>query len=358
MVFYTWGEAGASHKFDPGFGKQVTWDLPLLEGYPFTFVHNQSTVPGSHHRKGIINPTLINDIKKWGADAVLVFGWNFVSHLAVMRYFYGKIPVLFRGDSTLLDERIGWKKLFRRLYLKRIYRHIDIAFYTGTCNKLYFKVHGLKEAQLIYAPHAVDNERFFEPQEKYQLQADAWREQLGFNQKDVVLLFAGKLEAKKNPFYLLDVLRQNTHPDLKLLFVGSGHLEKVLKKEAESDKRIVFIDFQNQLQMPVLYRVADLLVLPSIGPGETWGLVLNEAMACGKAVAASILTGGAFDLIKEGKNGIIFNPNDTLVISELLQQALNNKNCLTQMGLQSKKIIHSFSFLQITIAITQSINKL
>ncbi len=104
MVFYTWGEAALGPKYDPDFGKEIEWDIPLLEGYNYTFLKNTSKEPGSHHFKGIINPTLIQEIEVWAPDAVWVWGCAFDSHLKAMRYFKGKVPVWFRGDSTLLDE--------------------------------------------------------------------------------------------------------------------------------------------------------------------------------------------------------------------------------------------------------------
>jgi hypothetical protein len=80
-VFYTWGKGVLKDKFDPGFGKIISWDLPLLDDYQYTFVDNISKKPGSHHFNGIVNPTLNYEIEKWGADAILIFGWNFNSHL-------------------------------------------------------------------------------------------------------------------------------------------------------------------------------------------------------------------------------------------------------------------------------------
>ena len=100
-VFYTW-EQSKEKVFDEKFGKEINWDIPLLEGYDYTFVKNISKKPNSGSFKGVINPTLNKEIENWKADAILVFGWNHHSHFKAMRYFKGKIPVYFRGDSTLL----------------------------------------------------------------------------------------------------------------------------------------------------------------------------------------------------------------------------------------------------------------
>jgi glycosyltransferase involved in cell wall biosynthesis len=302
-VFYTWEQSQKNEKYDPGFGKVIGWDIPLLEGYDYTFVKNIAPQPGSHHFKGIDNPTLISEIEQWGADSVLVFGWPFKSHLACLRYFKGKIPVLFRGDSTLLDEQQGIKKLLRRMFLRYVYRHIDYALYVGTNNKAYFRAHGLKEKQLCHVPHAIDNDRFSQPDDKYTIEADIWRAELQLADDNFVLLFAGKLEAKKDPGFMLQLAKALQAPHYRFVIAGNGPMEQQLKEAAVHDKRIIFIDFQNQQQMPVLYRMAHVFILPSKGPGETWGLAINEAMACGRPVVSTTLTGGAIDLINNNRTG-------------------------------------------------------
>src|SRR5689334_23212002 len=68
-VFYTWEQSRGGEKYDPDLGKKIAWDIPLLEGYEYSFVRNVSTDPGTHHFKGLINPDLNKVIKEWGADA-------------------------------------------------------------------------------------------------------------------------------------------------------------------------------------------------------------------------------------------------------------------------------------------------
>ena len=160
-VFYTWGESVLKDKYDPGFGKVVEWDIPLLKGYDYAFLENISTDKGSHHFNGIINPDIIRTVQAYQPDAVLVYGWSFSSHLKLMRAFKGRVPVLFRGDSTLLDEAGGLSRLKRRLFLRWVYRYSDYALYVGKNNADYFIKAGLKERQLVFGPHAIDNDRFY-----------------------------------------------------------------------------------------------------------------------------------------------------------------------------------------------------
>ncbi len=305
-VFYTWGVDSIKEKYDPDFQQNIKWDIPLLEGYQYQFLDNTSNDPGSHHFKGIINPDLNQEIEKWGADVVWVWGWAFDSHLKALRYFKGKKEVWFRGDSTLIDEPKGFsvKKTIRRVLLTWVYRHVDKAFYVGTHNKAYFLKHGLKEKQLVYAPHAIDNDRFADPTGEFANHAKKWRKELGISEDQQVILFAGKFETKKNPFFLINLAKELPSNEYKIVFVGSGPLERDLKKQATEN--FIFLGFQNQKMMPIVYRLADVFVLPSQGPGETWGLAINEAMACGIPVIAADKCGGAIDLI-DTSNGIVIH---------------------------------------------------
>jgi glycosyltransferase involved in cell wall biosynthesis len=275
--------------------------------------------------------------------------------LKCLRYFHGKIRVLFRGDSTLLDEKPGVRKWFRRLFLKWVYRHVDFALYVGTNNKNYFLRHGIPEEYLLFAPHAIDNDRFAEPDMDYTREAGLWRSRLGIEPDDMVALFAGKLEPKKNPFFLLDLVKSIPSPKFKVLIIGNGILENKLKERAAGDGRIIFLDFQNQQKMPIVYRLADLFILPSVGPGETWGLAVNEAMASGRAVLVSFKAGCAIDLVRDKENGLILEGNRAVCIN-FISGMIRDRTELREMGLRSREIIRQYSIQKIADAIMIALN--
>jgi glycosyltransferase involved in cell wall biosynthesis len=307
MVFYTWGETSMGQKWDPDFGKSIEWDIPLLEGYNYHFTRNISKKPGSDHFKGIINPDLIQEIKDFNPNVIWVWGWSFHSHLKVMRYFKGKIPIWFRGDSILGENKKGFKTAARKLALTWIYKYIDKAFYVGQRNKEYYLEFGLNDSQLIKAYHSVDNDRFSAFTANGEVALKNLKRNLDIKDNDFVILYAGKLEPRKNPSFLSDLGKRIEKDKIKLVIVGNGPLETQLKSELEKSENVQFMDFQNQTQMPFIYRLADLYLLPSLS--ETWGLGMNEALASGTTVAASKYCGGAIDLINEN-NGFIFDPRD------------------------------------------------
>ncbi|MDA7743900.1 glycosyltransferase family 4 protein, partial [Flavobacteriales bacterium] len=190
--------------------------------------------------------------------------------------------------------------------------------------KRYFLWCGLKEDQLTYAPHAVDNEFFMADDERRKREAMDIRHELGIGAEARVFLFAGKLEAKKQPLELAEAfasLQSQAH----LIYVGSGMLEDELKERYDPHPNIHFVGFQNQSKMPIWYRVADVFCLPSRGPGETWGLAVNEALACGCQAIVSDRVGCAEDLVKGREHGVVFRWSNTQSLHNALEDGLSSQ---------------------------------
>jgi glycosyltransferase involved in cell wall biosynthesis len=303
-VFYTW-HSGAGPVRDAGFGRDVEWDIPLRTGYNWELVENVARDPGTHHFFGLINPELVRQVLLWGPDMVHLTGYNFWSHLTGMIGFTrAGVPLLFRGDSHLLDEEPKWRKMLKRAVLGAVYGLPSVFLSVGKANREYWRKFGVPEDRICFCPHSVEVERFLEPDAIYERDARQWRRQLGISEDDLVLLFAGKLMARKRPLELMRAVR-----DLEgvvLVMVGEGELEATVRAEMENcPARYRWLPFQNQSRMPVVYRLGDVMVLPS-SHGETWGLAVNEAQACGRPVLVSDAVGCAQDLVVEGVTGVVF----------------------------------------------------
>ena len=342
-VFYTWSQAAQGPQFDAGFDRAIQWDIPLLDGYEHEFVPNVSAHPSPERRDGVMNPALIPAIEAWGADAVLVYGWNLASHLRAMRHFKGRIPVFFRGDSTLLDRQPAWRLFLRRAALNWVYRHIDVAIAVGHNSADYFRWCGIPASRIVVAPHSIDNARFSDGSGGADAQALRWRSELAIAANAPVFLFAGKFIEKKDPLLLLDAfgdIGQAAH----LVFVGAGPLDRSLRDRASGRPRVHFMPVQNQGAMPAVYRLGDVFVLPSRGPEESWGLGLNEAMASGRAVIAGSRVGGARDLVQPPLNGWVFESANRAALSQVLREAADcGVDGLRSMGREAKARIAGWS---------------
>src|SRR5436853_2861513 len=206
------------------------------------------------------------------------------------------------------------------------------CLYVGDANRQYFLHHGVSAERLFFAPHAVDNDRFISQREPAQEQAALWKEQLGIPQSHAVILFAGKFEAKKRPLDLVQAFLDAKLEQVVLLFVGAGALESEMRARAKGRKDIFFAPFQNQSLMPRVYATADIVVLPSFGSSETWGLAINEAMCMSRPVIVSTHVGCAGDLIHHGGNGLIFPAGEVVALAGCLKEAFSDHARLRRWG--------------------------
>src|SRR6202030_321438 len=195
-VFFTW-HAGQQSQYDPGFQRDVAWDIPLTEGYDYELVPNTARRPGSDHFWGIRNPTLVSRIKGWRADVVHLTGYAYAGHLSALRNLHKQnIPVLFRGDSHLLDYQSRFKWLVKRPLLKRVYSWTASCLYVGKNNYDYFRELGVPERRLFYCPHSIEVDRFANPNNELEDKARNWRREMDISENTKTLLFAGKFERK------------------------------------------------------------------------------------------------------------------------------------------------------------------
>lgn len=326
-VFYLW-DFGVVAREDPGFGQAFTWDIPLLEGYASEFVPNTSRHPGTESFGGLHNPGIVSALRAWRPDAILLMGYAYRSHLQVMlspRLW--RIPMLLRGDSHDLARAGGPRTWTSRQARRILFRRFRAFLAVGRANADYFRNCGVSEDRIVFAPHAVDNDRFQEQEVAVRDQAAAWRLELGIPAEAFIFLFAGKLEDKKRPQDLLAAFSTLETPPSRpaaVLFVGSGAWEARLRDAAGArvGRTVFFAPFQNQRRMPVVYAAGDLLVLPSLGSAETWGLAVNEAMNLGVPALVSTHVGCGPDLIEEGRTGWTFPAGNVAALASAMRMAL------------------------------------
>lgn len=352
-VFYLWNSGVVPTK-DRDFQTTLAWDIPLLEGYEHEFIENVSQNPGTSNFWGLNTPQLSEKLKQFEPDAILMMLYNY-AHLYPFIFSWNHCPLLFRGDSHRLLPQLGWKASLKRAFIANVFKRFARILYVGQANYRYFQAHGVPTQKLFFTPHSVDNQRFSAQLELAQGQSQVWKSELGIPVNHRVLLFAGKFIEKKRPQDLIRAFQTLENNQVSLLMVGAGKLESELKQLAAKNRNILFAPFQNQSLMPRTLAIADLLVLPSYGSGETWGLIVNEAMNLGKPVIVSDHVGCAEDLVEPGKTGYIFPAGDVQTLARVLETALSDPNLAT-MGRQSLEKIQQYSYQQMSQGLMQALS--
>lgn len=316
--------AGKSNPSQPeeGFSVHWDWDVDLLGGYEHRFLRNVSARPGVGYFGGCDTPEVGAVLRAGRFDAVLLLGWHLKTfHQALIGAKIGRIPVLQRGDSQLGTPRSLVKRTVKALGYPLFLRAFDAALAVGSRSREYWRHYGYPEARIFFAPHGVDSDWFRDgatPEVR-----DATRARLGMAPDESVVLFAGKLIAKKRPLDLVAAVGRLNEAGrrVRILVAGSGPLEaEMLALARTAGTKVDLLGFCNQSAMPAVYAAADALVLPS--DSETWGLVANEALACGTPVILSDSVGAAPDLVGDGGGGLGFPVGNVAALAAAIDQVM------------------------------------
>ena len=170
----------------------------------------------------------------------------------------------------------------------------------------------------------------------------------GIPPDNLCFLFAGKLEQKKRVLDLLNALRLacNAQPHIHLLVVGTGDLmEQSVQLVGGAGLPVSFAGFLNQSEMPKAYAAADCLVLPS-DFGETWGLVVNEAMVCGLPAIVSDRVGCGPDLVINGVTGAVFPFGDVGQLAQGMVEMAADHTRRQSMGERAQRHVAEYTVEQ------------
>jgi len=355
-VYFCW-DFGVKESYDKEFSKSLQWDIPLLDGYKHTFLKNYSLRPSSDFL-GQINPGIIFELARKQYDAILILGWNsFTNWLAFFAAKISGTKILLRAENPLNQELLKpkWKRAIKKILFGKILFPVIGAFlYIGQQNKKFYQYYGVPEEKLFFVPYAVDNERLMKAHERLKGEREKLRMDIGVKKDAFVILFVGKLIDKKRPMDLLrayEILANGklqiamSYKPLALVFVGDGALRKELEQYTKKQNipDVYFEGFKNQTELPKYYTIADVFVLPS-GVGETWGLVVNEAMCFGLPVVVSDTIGSAYDLlIGNEENGFMFKEGNIVELSAKLSRVSNDSKKIS-FGTGTSHIIQRYDY--------------
>jgi len=366
-----------------GFGVEFEWDLPLLEGYEYRVLDNRSENPSVTHFRGCDTPSVGDVLKEHRIDAVVVNGWVVKTCLQTLRACKRLgIPCIVRGEANHLRPRAWWKRLLQR----QLVRRYDAFLPIGSANRDFYRSYGIEDLRMFDARYCIENGRFERAAEAAVAERTDLRRQWGIGELETCFLFCGKFETKKHPLELVKAFekacqsrdrqdlmsrlgaspgsvaskpglapqrlinaidpageRSEQPRPMRLLMVGDGELRRECEQYAtQRNLPVTFTGFLNQSEIVGAYVASDCLVLPS-DHGETWGLVVNEAFACGRPAITSDQVGCTRDLIREGETGVSFPFGDWDRLAACLVEFASEETNLRAMGQSAKEWIQTYS---------------
>lgn len=351
-VYYCSDVGIGKNDFDAGFNRAIDWGTDMLEGHPHRFLKNWFSFNKTNDA-WLLNPGIVVCLWREKFDCLVIYGWNSLTQW--IAFFVAKFlgtKVLIWGENPLNQERAKSDSIrtsLKRLLLKLFLSRADGSLYIGAQNKAFYEFFGVPEEKLFFVPYATDNKRCERARHELSSSRTAIRARVGIPEKAIAVLFVGRLIEKKNPGDLLKafVALKNGHsfPDaFHLIFVGDGALKDGLEQKVRNEKipNVHFEGFKKKDELYPYFVASDIFVLPS-GIGETWGLVVNEAMCFGLPIVASDMVGCAADLVRDGENGYTFPVHNGSSLAASLEKLIGDQKLRERFGMRSREIIGGYS---------------
>jgi glycosyltransferase involved in cell wall biosynthesis len=339
---------------DEGFGVDIKWDVPLLDGYRYEFLPVLRD-SGTQTVTTPLNWGILNRLRgRKGSppfDVLWVHGYAMVNALHGMLVAKSLgIPVLVRGDMWLKDRpRSGAKLALKKLFFEALKKLVDGVLPVGTLNSEYWRHYFGDEVPLFLMPYAVDNVTFQKQSFEALTGRDELMRELNLVAGRPIILFASKLQRRKHCSDLLEAYEHLVRdwtgtPAPYLLIVGDGEERAALEEKVARSglDGVRFCGFRNQSELPRFFDISTVFVLPA--RHEPWGLVVNEVMNAGRAVIVSDDVGCHPDLITDGVEGYVYPVGDVKALIDVLRKTLSSPESTAEMGRKALDRIRTWSF--------------
>jgi glycosyltransferase involved in cell wall biosynthesis len=287
----------------------------------------------------LLNRGMIAALEKAKPEVVVLGGYSYVAMWQALRWARKQgIPVFLWSESNAQDRRRSTSPVE---YLKKTFLRGCSGFIVpGKSPGEYLKTFGVPERVIFTAPNAVDNDFFAGAAAAARSKDAALRAKLGLPGR--YYLFVGRMIREKGIFELLRAYCR-LEPDLRervgLMYVGDGASRDACEKQTASihPGQVAFSGFVHREELAVYYALAECLVFPTFS--DPWGLVVNEAMACGLPVIATSVAGCVADLVEDGRNGRVIAAGAVDALSAAMRQVVDNDGLRVSMGKRSAELI-------------------
>lgn len=321
--------------------KEYDWEK-VNEKNKYEIIQINEQIGGVEVKGKELRKIVLSIFEKIKPELCIVTGWdNRTYYAALLEAKKNNIPVACISDSTQNDSKRVWYKEKIKSFIIKTF---DAFLVAGSLSHQYLKT--LKVNVPVFQPwDVVDNAHFESPSQST----------LTFELPSKYLLCVARFIWEKNLAELIKgfnkFISDNSASKLYLVIIGSGPLKNDIENLIIELKcnNVLLIPFMQYYELPIAYSKAKALILPSIK--DTWGLVVNEAMAAGLPVLVSEMCGCSVDLVQEGINGCIIKPDNEAIAKAISQFEQLSELTLIKMGNEGKEKIKEFSLSHFVNAI-------
>ena len=337
-VFFA-SRIGLERYHDAEMKADIAWAMDLTAGYDHEFL------PGADRIKHVA-PLAVNNggvgaaLDHFAPDAVLLYGYNLLTTLKALLWARRRgVPAIMTSDSELRSERSGGKAALKSAILPLALRQFSAFLTIGDNNEAYFRHYGVPPSRLFRAPLTIDETVYRKARAERDRLRSEFRAAHDLRPDDFVVLFVGKLIARKRPADLVRAARRVGGSRLRLLFAGDGELREALIDEARrSGVSARFLGFVNVDALPAVYAAADVLAHPS--EADPHPLICSEGACVGLPLLLSDRVGalGASDIARPGVNALAFRCGDVTALGDELARLIDDAAACAAMSQASRRV--------------------
>lgn len=284
--------------------------------------------------------SLLQILRSFNPDVIITSGFT---PLMLICWVYSVLKN--RKHAVMTDSwlrTINRMSIFHKAIRRIVFLRTDVFICTGIKGRRYLMQYGVQPEKIFTSPLAVNNDLF---------------ERSAKSPREFDLMYSGQFTENKLPFFMCEVVRKvkECYPQVRLLLIGSGPLEKeLLNKLDEMKVSYEYAGFIQQEELPRYYSRARVLLFPT--NFDAWGIVANEAMASGTPVVTCNNAGCAGDLVLHGKNGFVL-PLDARKWAEHTLKLLTDEELHSRMSRESLRKVKSYSFRRAADEIIKAVSK-
>lgn len=334
---------GLEPYFDKGMNTTIAWKMDLLGGYNHIFLPEADRITSTGPFE-VNNPSVGSELDRQAPDAVLIYGYNFITSLKVLWWCRrNKVPALMISDSELKTVRSAWVARIKQLIIPRILHQFDAFLTVGDCNEDYYAYYGVPRQKLFRSPFTIDEDTYQAAHRERSSLRALRRTELGIAEDEVMVLTVGKLSRRKRPADVIEAARsiQDAGNPGKLRFVLAGNGEEMDRLQTiveEDGLPVILAGFVNVDVLPEYYAAADMILHPS--SRDPHPLVMSEAACVGLPLVISDRVGaaGPTDISRPGKNAEVFPIGDVAALASAVQALAADPELRARMSARSREI--------------------
>lgn len=284
------------------------------------------------------NPGVIKYLKKGLFDLIVIGGYSTPTGMFAIEYCnLKKIPFILNADGGIINQESNIKFKIKKRYISKANAWLS----TGINTSNYLTHYGAKSETIYHYPFTSIKDKDITSSA---LSSDAKsniKNKLGLQNKPTAIAVGRFIHTKG--FDVLIESWKNVQDDYNLLIIGEGEKKDELNEQIKSLNlnNVKLLDFMKTKDLEEYYKASDIFILPT--RGDVWGLVINEAMACGLPIITTDKCVAGLELVTNNENGFIIPVDDGVALALRVNELLKNSELREVMGRKSIEKIKMYT---------------